>query len=75
MAKLENWTIGLELAEEIKADIIKHIDEEMASVKAELDYLRYFHAVADFGPADSDVRDMIKNDYCLETGNSIPTGY
>lgn len=37
----------------------------------ELEYLRYFHAEADFGPADGDVREMIGENY----GKELPEGY
>ena len=42
-------------------------DEE----KIELEYLRYFFDKADFGPADDDVRYIIREGY---TG-TIPKGY
>jgi len=44
-------------------------------IEAELEYLRFFHSVADFGPADDDVRWIINNSYINETGNPIPEGY
>lgn len=40
----------------------------------ELKYLRWFYANADFGPADSDVRDFMDKQYVAE-GGLIPNGY
>ena len=47
----------------------------MTEEELELEYLRYFHAVADFGPADSDVRAMINEEFQAETGLKVPAGY
>lgn len=41
----------------------------------EIDYLRWFFANADFGPADDDVRQYLNKQYVEETGNEIPEGY
>jgi len=41
----------------------------------ELGYLRYFYELADFGPADSDVREGIERSYVRNTGNNLPYGY
>jgi hypothetical protein len=41
----------------------------------ELEFLRWFYATADFGPAHSDVIDMLKEQYVLETGKPVPEGY
>lgn len=41
----------------------------------ELEYLQYFYAVADFGPADEDIRYMIKQKFKEETGKELPIGY
>ena len=41
----------------------------------ELEYLRWFHANADFGPADGDVRDIMDDDFRAETGKELPEGY
>ena len=40
----------------------------------ELKYLRWFHANADFGPADYDVRQIMNEQYVRE-GGVIPKGY
>ena len=41
----------------------------------ELEYLQYFYYEADFGPADSDVRDMIKEQFMHDKGKNLPEGY
>ena len=41
----------------------------------ELEYLRWFYQEADFGPADSDVRDFIDEAFVKETGKTLPEGY
>ena len=41
----------------------------------ELEYLRYFYDAADFGPADSDVRWMIKEGFEKDTGKKLPVKY
>ncbi len=41
----------------------------------ELKYLRYFYELADFGPADEDVRFAIKKSYIRNTGKDLPYGY
>ena len=40
----------------------------------ELEYLRFFYNIADFGPADSDVRDIINQEY-VASGRKVPEGY
>lgn len=47
------------------------MEELTRQMLVELDYLRYFHQEADFGPADDDVRWIIQENY---TG-PIPEGY
>lgn len=41
----------------------------------ELEYLRWFYGMADFGPADSDVRHYMNQQFVKETGKSLPDGY
>jgi len=41
----------------------------------ELEYLREFYQRADFGPADSDVREIINEDIEKDTGKAIPENY
>lgn len=40
----------------------------------ELEYLRFFYNIADFGPADGDVRDIINQRY-VASGHEVPEGY
>lgn len=47
----------------------------MTEEQAELKYLRWFHGTADFGPADSDVRHYLNQQYEMETGVKVPEGY
>jgi len=49
--------------------------KDFNTVKDELEYLRFFYGVADFGPADSDVRYYINKQFMKETGKSLPDGY
>lgn len=42
---------------------------------SELEYLRWFFQNADFGPADSDVRDLLNQCFTRRTGKSLPDGY
>ncbi len=41
----------------------------------ECEYLTWFYQNADFGPADSDVRDIMKDEFMKQTGKNIPEGY
>lgn len=43
--------------------------------KAELNYLRWFHGNADFGPAEGDVRHYLNEQYTAQTGSTVPEGY
>lgn len=45
-------------------------EEDYEKLLLELDYLQYFYAEADFGPADSDVRQMMNEEY-----GELPEGY
>ena len=48
----------------------------MSKEKAtELEYLKWFFDVADFGPAHEDVMDMYNQSFVGETGKSLPEGY
>lgn len=46
-----------------------------AEEQDELDYLRWFRINADFGPADSDVKDDLNKHYEQETGKKVPEGW
>lgn len=48
---------------------------EYRGLLEELEYLQYFFSEADFGPADDDVRYIIKEAYKAETGKEVPDGY
>ena len=41
----------------------------------ELEYLQWFYANADFGPADSDVRYYMDESFKEDTNKDIPEGY
>lgn len=41
----------------------------------ELEFLKWFYQNADFGPADSDVRDSLKDIFEHDTGRCLPVGY
>lgn len=41
----------------------------------ELEFLQWFYANADFGPADEDVRQHLKECFADETGKTLPSGY
>lgn len=41
----------------------------------ELEYLKWFFQNADFGPADSDVRDSMNNRFMDKTKKNLPEGY
>lgn len=41
----------------------------------ELEWLTWFAQNADFGPADSDVRDAMKRRFKRETGKRLPEGW
>ena len=43
-------------------------------LEQELKWLRWFYSHADFGPADCDVRNLIKAEY-EQSGGVIPEGY
>ena len=48
----------------------------MAKKKAtELEFLKWFYLNADFGPADSNVRYMMKQRFMKEKKASLPQGY
>jgi hypothetical protein len=41
----------------------------------ELEYLKWFRINADFGPADSDVKDHLNACFMDETGKNLPEGW
>jgi len=48
--------------------------DKITALEAELDYLRYFHTRADFGPADTDVVKAIQRQY-EQSGKQVPEGW
>ena len=47
----------------------------MSEQATQLEYLQWFYAYADFGPADGDVRHMLNEQFIEETGKELPDGY
>ena len=43
--------------------------------QAEFDFLTWFYINADFGPADGDVRNYLREQYEDQTGKQVPPGY
>lgn len=41
----------------------------------EFEFLSFFYGEADFGPADGDVRNIIKEAFVRSTGKELPEGY
>ncbi len=41
----------------------------------ELEYLKWFRLEADFGPADSDVKDWLDKKFMRQTGKNLPEGW
>jgi hypothetical protein len=41
----------------------------------ELEYLEWFRQTADFGPADSDVKESMNHDFMEESGKNLPKGW
>jgi hypothetical protein len=41
----------------------------------EIEWLKWFFDHADFGPADSDVREWIAESFKIKTGKLLPVGY
>ena len=59
------------LGEIIDEATVEEMESFTKNVLAELDYLRYFYQIADFGPADADVRAIMNDGY----KKPIPEGY
>lgn len=41
----------------------------------ELEWLKWFYQHADFGPADGDVKDIMREEFKKKTGKELPDGY
>lgn len=50
------------------------MEEMTPELMNELEYLRWFYAVCDFGPAHEDVIYLL-NEKWVEEGNVVPDGY
>ena len=48
---------------------------ERATDLEDLEYLEWLFQNADFGPADSDVRDYMQERFMDESGKNLPSGY
>ena len=44
-------------------------------VATELEFLRFFYDEADFGPADEDVRESIREDFETKIDKKVPREY
>lgn len=51
------------------------ISDQLEEAADEIEYLRYFFQQADFGPADSDVREFIDDAFRNEFNKDLPKGY
>lgn len=51
------------------------LQEERNKKIDEHSFLLFFYQEADFGPADSDVREGIKDDFRREFGRDVPEGF
>ena len=49
--------------------------EDNVEKATELEFLKYFYYNADFGPADSDVRAIIKENFVESKKKALPAGY
>jgi hypothetical protein len=47
----------------------------MSDRATELEWLRWFYNNADFGPADDDVYEALKEAFMRQTGLKMPDGY
>jgi hypothetical protein len=57
-------------------DYLPAIDNHGNKVnQAAYDWLLWFFTEADFGPADSDVREIMQRQYKTKTGGIIPSAY
>jgi len=50
-------------------------ETNMRERATELEYLKWFRLDADFGPADSNVKDHMDERFMDETGKNIPEGW
>lgn len=50
-------------------------DERVRKRATECEWFEWFYQNADFGPADSDVRTILKERFMNETQKNLPNGY
>lgn len=53
----------------------KAVAKKKKSVATELEFLDFFYQESNFGPADDDVRNIIKEKFIIKTGKKLPKGY
>lgn len=51
------------------------MSEQEKPEATELEWLRYFHSWADFGPAHGDVMMILQESFEKETGKKVPLSY
>jgi hypothetical protein len=73
--KLEEETVAVPLHVFMEENAIPFEPQKLQTIATELEWLQYFYEAADFGPADDDVRDIIKRDFVRRTGKQLPFGY
>ena len=72
---IDKWKyIGLNNVYYITTDFYLKGDQ-MKQRATEIEYLKWFRINADFGPADSDVKDIMNSEFMDETGKNIPEGW
>jgi hypothetical protein len=54
------------------AGLFQEIRDGLDDIDDELEYLRWFKVNADFGPADSDVHQIMDEQYTKDTGKPVP---
>ncbi len=47
----------------------------MPETASDMEYLRWFHDNADFGPSDEDVRMILQDEFEKQTGKRVPRRY
>lgn len=61
-----------ELEELVSREKLNMLVAEIRRLNAEIDWLQFFYSEADFGPADEDVREMIREKYELNHRGGLP---
>lgn len=55
--------------------LFDRLESDIKEMMDELHYLRWWVHVANFGPADGDVREHMNNIYTKYTGRPVPKGW